>query len=79
MCNGAKKFEEKRRWLKNYKVVYNLIGMSENKVKTTKTTAYLIAHSFIDCLAKTESLHRCNAKDILEISFQNLAMEITDE
>ena len=79
MSKESKEFEEKRRWLKTYKVRYNEVTYSrEEGVGLIERERYVVARNFLDCLAKTETLHKCNTKDLLEISYQNTAMEIDD-
>ena len=64
----AKKFEETRRYAKSYLIKWNEVGFN-GQVVLTPREATITAHSFLDALGKTERLHKCNSKDLLEISF----------
>ena len=70
MTREANEFNKTRRYLKTYLVKWDEITFKD-KVVVTPKERHIIANSFLDCLAKTELLHRCNAKDLLSIEYIN--------
>ena len=75
----GEEFKDKRRWLKTYRVNWDMVIFNDGNIKTVEKQADLVANSFLDALAKTALLHKCFTQDIRSITFIGMVQEFEED